>query len=75
MARPKRSVSGPDRMNAKKTDPLGYLCDRFLDPNTSDEEKMSIAKELLPYQVPKLKAVEMTTQSDVKVTISIGGTE
>ena len=36
-------------------------------------EKTSLALELLPYLMPKLKQVDMTMIADVEVTVRIGG--
>lgn len=57
MARPKRSVSAADRLAARSCDPLGWMIREFQE-NPSWER----ALDLLPYQCPKLKAVEVRAE-------------
>lgn len=68
MGRPKRSVSAADRLAARSCDPLGYLIREF-EANPTKE----LALELLPYQCPKLKAVEHTGEIGTRITVTIGG--
>lgn len=68
MARPKRSVSAADRLSGKHCDPLGYLIEQFHQNPT-----IELALELLPYQCPKLKAVEHTGEIGTRITVVIGG--
>lgn len=55
------------RLNA---DPLKYLVEEF-----NAAPSIELALELLPYAYPKLKAVDIQQTADVKVNITIGGTD
>lgn len=68
MPRKARSASAADRLHVRSCDPLGYLIKQF-----KDEPTVALALELLPYQCPKLRSVDVKQQSNVAVAITIGG--
>ena len=70
IGRPKKSVSAADRLAARSADPLGYLIREF-----EREPTWERAIELLPYQCPKLKAVEVKGDISTTITVEIGGSD
>lgn len=72
MARPKRR-SGAELARALNCDPFKYLCERF-NGMGAGKEKDGIALELLPYCLPKLKAIEVSASEGAKFQVIIGGT-
>lgn len=70
MARQRRE-SAAEILRRRGAKPLEYLADRFRDMETGPE-KDALAKDLLPYYVPKLKAVEHKAGEGATVTVTIG---
>lgn len=50
-----------------------FLSDAFRRARGADKSKLAL--ELLPYYMPRLKAVDVTQRSDVRVTVTIGGAD
>ncbi len=67
-----RRRSGAEIASALNCDPFKYLCRRF---NAAEDgkEKDNLALELLPFVLPRLKAVEHSADDGSEVTITIGG--
>ncbi|WP_162896725.1 hypothetical protein [Ruegeria sp. AD91A] len=61
------------KMELTKEDILIDLAESWR--NATGDRKIKLGLALLPYFMPKLKAVDMTTTQDVKVTVRIGGEE
>lgn len=70
-----RRDSAADKLRRFGYDPLTALVNHATRKETLEDDQIEIAKELLPYAYPKLKAVDMQVQGDMKVVIAIGGTE
>lgn len=51
--------------------PYEWLADQYM--RSTGDKRERLALELLPYDKPKLKAIDLTQRQDVKVTITIGG--
>lgn len=71
----------PGRTNPKRGeaavrgfDPFDYLLTRAIN-STDQAERDWLALELMPYCKPKLKAVEVTGDMNMTVTVTIGGTD
>ena len=50
----------------KGADPLGFMADLMLNPETDMQLRFNAAKELAQYIAPKRKAIELTTQESHK---------
>ena len=70
MARQRR-LSAAEIAKNLNADPFKYLCQRF-NSMEDGKEKDGIALELLPYCLPKLKAVEHDVAPGGAVTITLG---
>ena len=54
-----------------KFDPLSELIGIYRDPDTDNKERASIAKEVMSYVFPKLKAMEIDQKKEQPVIINL----
>lgn len=70
-----RRDSASDKLKRFGYDPLTLLVKHAQGTEPATPEQVDIAKELLPYAYPKLKAIDMVSTQEVSVTIKIGGSD